>query len=56
VLELAGPDARPEAAGQACRHITRAWRDVLDTTFPGRELAVDWDPQEERIVTAYSRA
>jgi hypothetical protein len=55
VLELAGPDARPEAVGQACRHIMRAWRDVLDTTFPERELTVDWDPQE-RIVTAYSRA
>jgi hypothetical protein len=55
VLELAGPEVRPEAVGQACRHITQAWRDVLDTTFPGRELTVDWDPQE-RIVTAYSRA
>jgi hypothetical protein len=55
VLEIAGPAARPEAVGQACRHITRAWRDALDTTFPGRELTVDWDPQE-RIVTAYSRA
>jgi hypothetical protein len=55
VLELAGPEARPEAVGQACRHITQAWRDALDSTFPGRELTVDWDPQE-RIVTAYSRA
>jgi hypothetical protein len=53
--DLAGPEVRPEAVGQACRHITQAWRDVLDTTFPGRELTVDWDPQE-RIVTAYSRA
>jgi hypothetical protein len=55
VLEIAGPDARPEAVGQACRHIMQAWRDELDSTFPGRELTVDWDPQE-RIVTAYSRA
>jgi hypothetical protein len=55
VEEIAGPAARPEAVGQACRHITRAWRDALDSTFPGRELTVDWDPQE-RIVTAYSRA
>jgi hypothetical protein len=55
VLEVAGPAARPEAVGQACRHITQAWRDALDSTFPGRELTVDWDPQE-RIVTAYSRA
>ena len=55
VLELAGPAARPEAVGQACRHITQAWRDALDITFPERELTVDWDPQE-RIVTAYSRA
>lgn len=55
VLELAGPAAPPEAVGQACRHITQAWRDALDSTFPGRELTVDWDPQE-RIVTAYSRA
>jgi hypothetical protein len=55
VLELAGPGAPPEAVGQACRHITQAWRDTLDSTFPGRELTVDWDPQE-RIVTAYSRA
>jgi hypothetical protein len=55
VLELAGPGAAPEAVGQACRHITQAWRDALDSTFPGRELTVDWDPQE-RIVTAYSRA
>jgi hypothetical protein len=55
VLELAGPAAPPEAVGQACRHITQAWRDALDSTFPGRELIVDWDPQE-RIVTAYSRA
>ena len=55
VLELAGPAARPEAVGQACRHITQAWRDALDSAFPGRELTVDWDPQE-RIVTAYSRA
>ena len=55
VLEIAGPAARPEAVGQACRHITQAWRDALDSTFPGRELTVDWDPQE-RIVTAYSRA
>jgi hypothetical protein len=54
VLEIAGPAARPEAVGQACRHITQAWRDSLETTFPGRELTVDWDPQE-RIVTAYSR-
>jgi len=55
VLELAGPAAPPEAVGQACRHITQAWRDALDTTFPGRELTVDWDPQE-RVVTAYSRS
>jgi hypothetical protein len=55
VQEIAGPAARPEAVGQACRHITQAWRDALDSTFPGRELTVDWDPQE-RIVTAYSRA
>jgi hypothetical protein len=55
VLEIAGPEARPEAVGQACRHIMQAWRDALDSTFPGRELTVDWDPQE-RIVTAYSRA
>ena len=55
VLELTGPAARPEAVGQACRHITQAWRDALDSTFPGRELTVEWDPQE-RIVTAYSRA
>jgi hypothetical protein len=55
VLELTGPEAAPEAVGQACRHITQAWRDALDSTFPGRELTVDWDPQE-RIVTAYSRA
>jgi hypothetical protein len=55
VQEIAGPQARPEAVGQACRHITQAWRDALDTTFPGRDLTVDWDPQE-RIVTAYSRA
>jgi hypothetical protein len=55
VLEIAGPAAKPEAVGQACRHITQAWRDALDATFPGRELTVDWDPQE-RIVTAYSRA
>jgi hypothetical protein len=55
VLEMAGPEARPEAVGQACRHIMQAWRDALDSTFPGRELTVDWDPQE-RIVTAYSRA
>ena len=55
VLELAGPQARPEAVGQACRHITQAWRDALDEAFPGRDLTVDWDPQE-RIVTAYSRA
>jgi len=55
VLELAGPAAKPEAVGQACRHITQAWRDALDSTFPERELTVDWDPQE-RIVTAYSRA
>lgn len=55
VLEIAGPAARPEAVGQACRHITQAWRDALESTFPGRELTVDWDPQE-RIVTAYSRA
>ena len=55
VLEIAGPAAPPEAVGQACRHITQAWRDALDSTFPGRELTVDWDPQE-RIVTAYSRA
>jgi hypothetical protein len=54
VEEIAGPAARPEAVGQACRHITQAWRDALETTFPGRELTVDWDPQE-RIVTAYSR-
>ena len=50
------PDPRQaRGGGQACRHITQAWRDALDTTFPGRELTVDWDPQE-RIVTAYSRA
>jgi hypothetical protein len=55
VLEIAGPAARPEAVGQACCHITQAWRDALESTFPGRELTVDWDPQE-RIVTAYSRA
>lgn len=55
VLELAGPAAAPEAVGQACRHITQAWRDVLETSFPERELTVDWDPQE-RIVTAYSRS
>lgn len=55
VQEIAGPDAKPEAVGQACRHITQAWRDALEATFPGRELTVDWDPQE-RIVTAYSRA
>jgi hypothetical protein len=55
VMELAGPAAAPEAVGQACRHITQAWRDALETTFPGRELTVDWDPQE-RIVTAYSRS
>ncbi|MFZ1993338.1 MAG: hypothetical protein WAU75_04450 [Solirubrobacteraceae bacterium] len=55
VLEIAGPAARPEAVGRACRHITQAWRDALDSTFPGRELAVDWDPQE-RIITAHSRA
>jgi hypothetical protein len=55
VHEIAGPDAEPEAVGQACRHITQAWRDALEATFPGRELTVDWDPQE-RIVTAYSRA
>jgi hypothetical protein len=55
VPELAGPQARPEAVGQACRHIAQAWRNALDSTFPGRELTVDWDPQE-RIVTAYSRA
>ncbi len=54
VLEVAGPEAKPEAVGQACRHITQAWRDALEATFPGRELTVDWDPQE-RIVTAYSR-
>lgn len=55
VLEIAGPAAQPEAVGQACRHIMQAWRDALDSAFPGRELTVDWDPQE-RIVTAYSRA
>jgi hypothetical protein len=55
VQEIAGPEASPQAVGQACRHITQAWRDALDSTFPGRELTVDWDPQE-RIVTAYSRA
>ncbi len=55
VLEIAGPEAEPEAVGRACRHITQAWRDALDSAFPGRELTVDWDPQE-RIVTAYSRA
>jgi hypothetical protein len=55
VLELTGPAARPEAVGQACRQITQAWRDALDSSFPGRELTVDWDPQE-RVVTAYSRA
>lgn len=55
VLELAGGHAEPEAIGQACRHITQAWRDALDATLPSREMTVDWDPQE-RIVTAYSRA
>ena len=55
VLEVARPHAEPEAVGQACRHITQAWRDALDITFPERELTVDWDPQE-RVVTAYSRA
>lgn len=55
VLEIAGPEAKPEAVGQACRHITQAWRDALDSAFPERDLTVDWDPQE-RIVTAYSRA
>jgi hypothetical protein len=55
VMEIAGPAAPPEAVGQACRHITQAWRDSLEATFPGRELTVDWDPQE-RIVTAYSRS
>jgi hypothetical protein len=55
VLELAGPDAQPEAVGQACRHITQAWRDALDAALPERRITVDWDPQE-RIVTAFSRA
>jgi hypothetical protein len=55
VQEIAGPEARPEAVGEACRHITQAWRNALEAAFPGRELTVDWDPQE-RIVTAYSRA
>jgi hypothetical protein len=55
VQEIAGSEARPEAVGQACRHIAQAWREALDSTFPERELTVDWDPQE-RIVTAYSRA
>ena len=55
VLEVAGPNAHPEAVGQACRQITQAWRETLDATFPGREVSVDWDPQE-RVVTAFSRA
>jgi hypothetical protein len=55
VPEVAGPNAHPEAIGQACRQITQAWRETLDATFPGREVSVDWDPQE-RIVTAFSRA
>jgi hypothetical protein len=55
VQEIAGPGAKPEAVGEACRHIMQAWRDALDSTFPERQLTVDWDPQE-RIVTAYSRA
>lgn len=55
VLEVAGPNARAEAVGRACRHITQAWREVLDATLPGRDVTVDWDPQE-RIVTAFSHA
>lgn len=55
VLEVAGTHARPEAVGQACRHISRAWREVLDATLPGCDVTVDWDPQE-RIVTAFSHA
>jgi hypothetical protein len=54
VLEIAGPHAQPEAVGQVCRHITQAWRHTLDTALPGRDVTVDWDPQE-RIVTAFSR-
>jgi hypothetical protein len=55
VLEVAGPHAQPEAVGQACRHITQAWRDTLDATLPRHDITVDWDPQE-RIVTAFSHA
>jgi plasmid stabilization system protein ParE len=55
VLEVAGPNARADAVGQACRHITKAWREVLDATLPGCDVTVDWDPQE-RIVTAFSHA
>jgi hypothetical protein len=55
VQEVAGPNARPEAVGLACRHITQAWRDALDATLPEHEITVDWDPQE-RIVTAFSHA
>lgn len=55
VLEIAGAHAKPEAVGQACRHIIQAWRDALDTALPGHEVTVDWDPQE-RIVTAFSHA
>jgi hypothetical protein len=49
------PRFKPEAVGQACRHITQAWRQTLDTALPGRDVTVDWDPQE-RIVTAFSHA
>ncbi len=55
MLEIAGPHVAAEAVGRTCRHLTQAWRDALDETFPERELTVDWDPQE-RIVTAYSHA
>jgi hypothetical protein len=55
VLEVAGPNAQPTAVGQACRHITQAWRDALDATLPERDVTVDWDPQD-RTVTAFSHA
>jgi len=55
VLEIAGAHAKPEAVGQACRHIMQAWRQTLDTALSGRDVTVDWDPQE-RIVTAFSHA
>jgi hypothetical protein len=55
VPEVAGPHAQPAAVGQACRHITQAWRDTLDATLPRHDVTVDWDPQE-RIVTAFSHA